>query len=403
VDGRAESIAMSGVRAKGDRPEHELLRLCVRSRVVEADDSRIRRLVEQRLDWTYLLALAARHQVLPVVHECLNETFGERPSPIVKQLGRWIDEVRARNAATARELGRLHRSANAAGIAILSFKGPALARMLYGGFDSREFTDVDIMVDERGVARAEALFVSLGYRRTRDFGYQIALVNEAARVAVDLHHSVTPDNFPVAMPFSRLWSRRQVVEWGDDAVETFSAEHMLLTLCMEAVKDARIGRVSLMKLRDVAQMLRRLGPDDWQRVSSEARALGVERVACFAIRLTTDVLDLPPIDVGGLQPHGRRWSRFLRDAERRVFAPADTPRPGWWYGERFHFRLRERWRDRLAPYRLSLHRLVTPTALDHQLVSLPPSLAALYDIVRPLRMLRTRTRRVVRAWRGRQP
>jgi hypothetical protein len=46
------------------RPEDELLRLCVRHRLVPADRADIRHLIEHGIDWPYLFNLAAAHHVL---------------------------------------------------------------------------------------------------------------------------------------------------------------------------------------------------------------------------------------------------------------------------------------------------------------------------------------------------
>jgi putative nucleotidyltransferase-like protein len=370
-----------------ERPEHELLRLCVRRRLAPTDEAHIVQLVEHGLDWPYLLSTGARHQILPLLNECLAAARGGASTPApVKALGRWLETARARNRRAAQELVRLHRGATTAGIPMLSFKGPTLASKLYGDLGSRQFGDLDLLVHPASFSSAEEFFVALGYRRSRDYGYEVTFVDDSTRVCLDLHHALSPDNFPVSVSFARLWERRETVELEGGCVETFSAADLALALCIEAVKDARLGNVKLGKMSDLAHLFGTLSETDLTQAALEARRLGIEQVLCFAIRLAADILKIPAVEPPRLIARPRRWARFLREAEEALFEAPNTRRPTRRHGDLFHFHIRERWRDKVRPYVLSVHRLVTPTAVDRSMLALPHWLSLLYYLVRPVRL-----------------
>jgi len=187
---------------------------------------------------------------------------------------------------------------------MLSFKGPVLALTLYGDVGARPFTDLDVLVPPTAVAAAEQRFADLGYARKRDFEYEVTLVNPAIGIKVDLHRTLTPANFPVAIRFARLWERRDTVPLEGGCVETLRAADLAITLCMEAVKDARVGHVSLGKVSDLARLFSQLSETDWALVASESRRVGVEQVLCFAFRLTADLLRIPaPSPAGSSRVH----------------------------------------------------------------------------------------------------
>jgi hypothetical protein len=295
--------------------------------------------------------------------------------------------IHARNRQLARELARLHRAAAGADIRLLSFKGPVLAVTLYGDLALRQFGDLDLLVDRASSPRAEELLATLGYRRTRDFGFEVSFVNDATRIAVDLHRALSADNFPVAARFDDLWERRQKVALEGGDAETLSAPDVLIAMCIEAARDARHGQVKLSKMSDLVHALRAASDVEWAEVQSRVRHLGLRRVLWFGIELAAGVLGMAPSrDVGFEGPS--RLIPFVRDVETRVFRAPGTPRPTQRQGDRFHFLLRERWRDRLLPYALRVHRLVTPNVHDRRVIALPAPLSFLYYLVRPVRLIR---------------
>ena len=372
-----------------DRLEHQLLRLSIARRFAPAGDAQIAELVAGPLDWTYVLDAAHRQQILPLLNECLSAVgTGAVPPASLKALAQRVAIIHARNRQLARELVHLHRAADGAGIRLLSFKGPVLAVTLYGDLALRQFGDLDLLVDRASSPRAEELLATLGYRRGRDFGFEVSYVNGATRIAVDLHRALSADNFPVAARFADLWERRQKVVLEGGYAETLSSPDVLIAMCIEAARDAHLGKSKLAKMSDLFHALRALSDIEWVQAQARVRRLGLRRALWFGIQLAAGIPRTPVARNAALDAPPSRLRPWLRDAEARVLRAPGTSPPAQRHGDLFLFFLRERWRDRLLPYALRVHRLVTPNVHDRRVIALPRPLAPLYYLVRPVRLVR---------------
>jgi putative nucleotidyltransferase-like protein len=373
------------------RAEHEVVLTCVRRSIPAAARVPMEGLLEGELDWDYCLGIADRHQILPMLQASLMATAAPAaPSGALRALGARLLIARRRSRKLTGELVRLSHLATAAGLAMLWFKGPALAAMIYGDLEARQYDDLDVLVDGAAVTTTEAFLVSQGYRRTTDHGWQATFLHDTTGVSVDLHRQLTFRDFPVPFAFDRLWARREVVMVAGQPIDTFNLEDLLIVLCVQVARDALRGRTKLAKLCDIAQVIFTSDHIDWERVRGEARRLRVERVLQFALLLTARIFDIalpePAHGVAG----DRALTRLLREEEEALFT--DVPDRG----PLFHLQIREHWRDRLYPYYRNLSRYLMPNASDRHMISLPQSLSVLYYVLRPLRLIRRYGRYFVR-------
>lgn len=361
------------------------------------------RLLEGGLHWPYLLDVAARHRLLPLLGECLSAVgAGMVPRARRMALEGLLESVQRRNRQFALELVTVHDRARTAGIPLLSYKGPVLAATFYGDLGLRQFGDLDILADGSSFSGAETFLAASGYRRVKNFGWEVTLVNETTTIRIDLHRALSPDNFPVPMNFARLWARRVVVPLEGGSVETLSPTDLMIALCVDVVKDARGGDIRLGKMSDLAHVARSLRTDDWTRVEAEARRLGIRRAFGFAINLASNVLATSISAPAGLSAVPPRLGAYLQEAQTVPFDSGNDPRPTLNYGDRFHFHLRERWRDKLRPYARWIRRVVTPNEVDRDVLALPTWLSFVYYLIRPVRLARRyglrRTRRILKSW-----
>jgi len=127
-----------------DRPEHELLLRCARTR---ESTPRIRELAAGVIDWDYLCLLARRHSVVPLLYLQLSRHASDLvPAAHLATLKRQYQENSARNTILTAELCRLVELFRASGIEAIPYKGPALAVVAYGNLTLRRFVDLDVIV-----------------------------------------------------------------------------------------------------------------------------------------------------------------------------------------------------------------------------------------------------------------
>ena len=384
------AAGLRAVMAAPRRPEDCLLLYSARSSIAPRTVDAVTVGLTDSLDWEYVIRTAVRHQVLPLLHRAL-VGVGEGatvPPSARASLERELDARVARNRRLAAELVRLLRLAARANVAMLPFKGPVLAAAVYGDLAMRQFADLDLLIDAGHAAGAEEFLRSLGYRCREDFGWAAHFVHDDMGFCVDLHRgSLTPEGFPVSLDFSRLWSRREAVSLEGETVETLSTDDLVLLLCIQAARDAWQGKSKLGKICDIGHVLAARDRSRWPRVTAEARALRVARVLEFGIHLAARVLQLPIAAALVPSPH-RGIAELVRQEDEALFDDPAAPRESRARGHLSHFHLRERWKDKLHPYRTDVLRLMVPTRRDRDWLMLPPGVSWLYYVLRPIRLLR---------------
>lgn len=286
------------------RPEAELLLCCARLALRPAERERIVQLLEAGLDWTRLVELAARHGLRPLLYRHLNALAPAAvPKKVFVELWSWYERTSGRNQAMAQELLRILHLLDLNGIRAIPYKGPALAASVYGDVALREFGDLDILLRPDDVIPAKALLLAQGYRPEYPLEpaaeaallrskaqYHLVLVHGVSATMVELHWMTDPD-YPVErVADDQWWADLGIADMGGGKVRCFSARELLLILCLHGSKHYW---ASLAWLVDVAELLRRHAPTDWDWILSEAHALACERRLALGLRLAHQLLDAP--------------------------------------------------------------------------------------------------------------
>src|SRR5579872_64122 len=158
----SESLVQS--RGARSRPEVDLLLSCARTQIAPKIAKRIRMLVQKDMDWMALIRLAMRHDVMPLLYRNLQQVCPDSvPGNIIGPIRAHYEAQAAQARRHAEELVRILPLFKEQGIPAVPYKGPALAQRLYGDLSLREFGDLDVMILERDVPRAQDLIRRLGY------------------------------------------------------------------------------------------------------------------------------------------------------------------------------------------------------------------------------------------------
>jgi len=381
-------------QSRGD-VEIELLLRCASVPVVETQDRRIRELLHDRIDWDYLLQMATRHGLRPILYRRLKATYPELvPQSHLENLRASARHTVARNMLLQAELHELLRAFAGENIPALPHKGSVLAEKVYGDISLREFTDLDIVVRRRDVARASKLLIARGFQKCvlsddKHTSLSLALPSceeafvrdDSLKTCVDLHWALAPHRVSPSLDAERLWNRLQPIAIGGTHALSFTNEDLLIILCVHGGKH-RWERLAW--LCDIARLIGTHQHSlNWERMFADARSFGVERMFMLGLFLAQDLL-------GATLPD-EVWQRARADA--RVVSLAakvneelrrDISQPvSAWQKFSFVFQARERWRDAA---RLIHGYAFMPTPIERDEVSLPASLSALYYLIRPMRL-----------------
>lgn len=376
------------------RPEVELLLACARARLDATRTNRVGELLAKNVDWEYLLRLADRHGLQPLLHWHLNSAFAEAVPAFQRQhLRVAFQRVSALNIFLTHELQRLLLLFDRNNVQAVPYKGPALALQLYGNVALRQFSDLDILVHPRDVLRARDLLLAEDYAplppltdrqqavllRTQ---CNLPFTREQKRLVVELHWTVSAPRFARPFGTDEFWARLKAGKLEDMNIRLPAPEDLLLALCIHGSKHLweRLAWIC-----DIAGLIESQPELDWKQLIIQARATGNERMLFLGLRLAVELLEARlPAEVEAALNADPVVAVLSAGVVRDLFTPELTPSgmAGYFF---FQLKARRRLRDKFNYLRFA----ISPTEEDLVQVKLPAPLTFIYYLVRPVRMVVT--------------
>jgi hypothetical protein len=160
-------------------------------------------------------------------------------------------------------------------------------------------------------------------------------------------------------------------------------------LAIQITKDAGSQYFQLVKICDMAELLRVYPRLDMAQALTHARRLGGERMLLVSLHLTHTLLGTAlPHAVVNKRPYHPSLDRLMAYAQQHLVQEGNRPVPDQLTTAQFRWRVRERLRDKCYPYYLRYVRgTIVPCDLDRRLVPLPRHFSFLYYGIRPLRLV----------------
>ncbi len=383
------------------RKEIELLLCCTRTHIAPSTAERIRVLLQQDIDWKYLIQIADRHEVIPLLYQSLNVTCPKAvPQNILKQMQEHFHVNALYNLYRSKELLVLLDLFENNGIPSVPFKGPVLAVFAYGNLSLRQFVDLDILIHKQDAKRVRQLLISQGYQLlveqlTNATDAEETLYLQSAceynflrkdgKVAVEPHWGFTQRKLCISLNPEDLWQRLEEITLTGRTVRTFSAEDSLLIACINGTKD---HWNSLKTICDVVELIRADQEMDWDTVIEQARIIGCQRILFLGLFLASEMLGaVLPEKVWQIVQTDAAVKSLANEVRQRLFNQVAQPPKRKRFGNNFsiwNIQVRERLRDR-ACYCFNL--IFSPNEGDAALLSLPRKLYCLYPLVRQFRLL----------------
>lgn len=374
--------------------EVELLILCCAHTDIDATNAiQMRTLLQEDLNWAYLIQTAARHKVTPLLYKTLKNTYPEAvPKRILNQLRDHFHSTALYNLLLTKELLKLLALFKDNNIAALSFKGPVLATTVYGHVALRQFYDIDVLVHKHNILKARDLLIAQGYQlcggEDTDISHQLQhshawpMIHPETRVSIDLHWNLIPTYFDSKTDFSAemQWESLDSTLLLDTMIPNLNPEDLLLILCLHGSGEtwASLGRCC-----DVAQVIRTYQNINWALVLEKARKLHKERHLFVGLAIASHLLGVKIPDF--LQPTIQsdscvKWfqsrireSLFLSDGSSEIFN-----------SRLFTFMMKSYGWERVQYF----FNQMKPNEKDIAVLPLPALLYPLYWLIRPIRLIR---------------
>jgi hypothetical protein len=383
-----------------ETPEDLLLVECSQVLRRPKQTERIAHLLGHSLNWNYVLAVAGKNAVLPLVGKNLlsYHTLG-LPAEVKGFLTEHLNAHLQRNMFLTGKLLEIIRSFDAEGIAILPFKGPVLATQAYGDLSARKYVDLDILVQPKQLEPAIRLLQDGGFRPISDIRWlkksnwhlrdkkDIYFRSATGMVNVELHWKLSGSHFDLPFEMNGLWARLEKISLANVDVRTLPFDDLLIYLCLHG---SRHGWERFGWICDVNELIQSQESIRWEPVIRKARNLGCENVLNLGLYLVHDFF--------GHEFAFRSWQTVKNDlmfmtCAKRIRSQLFTEHHKVMkIGDRYayHLTLKEYRRDR---WKLHFHYIwwylkiiFTPRATDSVVFNLPRALEPLYYVMRPLRL-----------------
>ena len=278
--------------------------------------------------------------------------------------------VPSSSPALAAPYGSLPLAFEAAGISVISLKGPGFALIAYGNLALREFADLDLLIRPDDVLKARDTLVREGYRLQsalagdndatllQSRNRQLAFVNDGRRTVIDLHWGAWHEMFPFQLPVDQLFISAQVEHFEEISFLSLSPEHLLLYLCAHGTKHCWLN---LRWLCDVACYVQTAQKLDWELCIHRAEAANCDLVLKHTLLLAQQVLGLELSSKIKNYCDGAK-ARALADIASSLLFREDGDIV---YVEalRYHLAFAKGWRDRAH---LVFQRVFVPAEADRQ-------------------------------------
>lgn len=375
-----------------DRPENELLLCCARMETSPGIAARIRELAAQNIDWEYVLQLARRHAVIPLLYlQLAREGADLVPPSYLTKLKLLFQENSARNTILTAELCRLIDLFANDGIDAIPYKGPALAQFAYGNLALRRFVDLDVIVRKQDVPRARDILFREGYSLSKPLTpaqqelllrtqHNLQFARDNRRLLLELHWEVAPHLFASSVQENELWQNLKTITLNGHELNALSAEDLLFSLCVHGSRHLweRLGWIC-----DVAELIARHNLD-WPALQRRAAEADSERMFLLGLYLAQELLQATlPGDVQQRCGADARVKALASNVVANLFnGPTHVPATS---REIFKYNLGVR-KSVPARARYLLH-MLRPTDSDLSKYSLPPRFTFAYYVMRPFRLI----------------
>jgi hypothetical protein len=371
-------------------PEDKLILSCGHSQVNDDLEKKIKKLVNLDLDWKYILDMATRHRLRPLLYYNLNRICPDKvPDDVLISLREFYHSNVRKNLMMTGELVKVMKLLEEKGVNAVTYKGPVLAQMAYGNVGLREFGDLDILVDKSDALKVIEIMAQTDYElypaiNIEDSFYlrfvtEHQFVHRDSGVIIEIKWKFAGDFFTFPEDSSFLTNDIINTDLNGFKVNNFSPDNQLLILAIHAGKHdwARISWIM-----DIANYIKK-HPVNWEYCMNKAEKLGVRKILLINLYLAWDLWGLElPNNILNQIDSDKSIEKISYQIEKRFFQKKDLNIFG-----KLSYNLKKR--DKLIyGIKDSVNGLTKPGYRDFTDIPLPESFFRFYHFLRPFLLLK---------------
>lgn len=362
----------------------------------------------ERLDLNALISLANQHGILPLVYKTLKKVSESDLSPsscntshltrntlehLLVDLKSAYSQIARRNMLMSAELIRIMKLLEDNGIEALAFKGPVLSQMAYGDITLRQYSDLDILIQQKDVYQTNKLLSNHNYQSSINLKYlknsalldlskDIDLYNQKNNILIELHWNLFESNLLLNSEHTNFLDKKTYIKINGNNIKTLSTDLLLLYLCIHGSKHIweRIEWIV-----DIDKIIRIHPAIDWTMIIQLAHKQRSINMLLLGLSLSSKFFDTPlPENIKIKIEKNSVISVLILSTIEFLNKSKGTLINSSFKKFQYYSLLQGKSSSKLQ--QLS-HALFDISKEDFMLVKLPRNLKPLYYIIRPIRLI----------------
>lgn len=351
-------------------------------------------LINEDMDWDYLIKIASRHRLKPLLYHNLNSVCPDNvPEDVLGELREYFNSNVRKNLLMTGELIKILKLLESEGITAVPYKGPVLASMAYGNIGLREFNDLDILIKKQDTFKIIEILLSEGYmtkfrlNKNNEEAYLksqkgFILKNDTYEFSIDFQWKFSGNffSFP-SIPESLLDDLLGNVIINGHEISVFSPENILLILSIHA---AGHHWSRLAWLCDIAELIKKYDLN-WDEIIKKANLMGIKRILNVNLNLVNRILG---IDIPKKISHNIisdvQTKKISEEVQKDLFSEK-LKLSYLWNWAYFHLQIRENLRNGIND---SIQHAIVPSIEELKALELPNHLYPIYYVFKPFNLLK---------------
>jgi len=345
-----------------------------------------------------LIKKANQHAIIPLIYKTLSN-INDVPPLLLSRLKKHYIYTVQKNILMTTEIIRIMKLLEDNSIEALAFKGPVLSHMAYGDITLRQYSDLDILIDEIDTYTAGKLMSKNGHipllplsilsnkvclKTAKDF----SLMSKGG-VHTELHWRLFEKKYNISLLSCIHEQKCQSVSINGNTIKTLQNELLLVYLCLHGAKHT-FERIEW--ICDIDRLIR-THDIDWDITLLLAKQSHSNRAFFLGLALAKELMHTPFADKVADQLHTREIKE-LKNLVRQHISNTHKEKSAFTHNRDtflFQSKLFDKKSDMLQFYLSTFFHISTN---DCQTFRLPKQLKFLYIILRPLRLLFSYTSRL---------
>jgi hypothetical protein len=276
-------------------------------------------------DWKNFISLSYSHGIFPLVYRGLKNFDDLVPKDILTVMKFKYMDILKQNMLMTSELIKVLKILEENNIEAITFKGPSLSHLAYGDVISRQYVDLDILVEEKNLIKTQDILKKLEYftkykledyqiNNLKNVVHDISFINKLNSINLELHWTLSSGEFFINLEKLNYLQDKKKYIINNNEINIFSTEKLFIYLCVHGYKHLW-ERIEW--LIDIYYLLEKNNLDI-RKIIEMSKLIDADRIVLSTLIICNKIFDLEiKLDNSLLQ--NKRLNKFTDNMIGKIF------------------------------------------------------------------------------------